>query len=337
MTNHGHTNYHQQPFDRIENEIPSFLRHLTAERQLSALTVSSYARDLNQFIGWLSRAELPTVDARTIQYYLAYLSRKNMAPSSIARQLSSLRQYFNYLVQLKFIAVNPVSDIRPPKQVKKLPNALSVDKLSQLLDTAHASIDMTSPLSIRDMAMIELLYSSGIRVAELAGLNLSDIDLTDNQMRVLGKGNKPRIALIGQLAKIALTNWLAIRKQWLQQDSKQPTEPTQLSDALFISDKGSRLSIRSIQLRIKAWGKALDANLDLHPHLFRHSFASHLLQSSGDLRAVQELLGHSDISSTQVYTHLDFQHLASVYDKAHPRAKKNIDKADKAEKADRAD
>lgn len=298
----------------MQSHLNHFLQQLTTQRQLSTHTVSNYQRDIQHFLHWFSAAELPTLESRTIQYYIAHLHRQSLAASSIARKLSAIRQYFDYLVEKKQLTDNPANQVKAPKQPKVLPKALPVDELNQLLDNPNNYFDLSNPLQIRDYAIIELLYSAGIRVAELASLNIHDIDLNSGQAVVLGKGNKERLIHIGNKAQSAV-------KQWLQARS-HCTNPKYNTNALFLNKDGKRLSIRGIQYQLKALGKRFNVNLNLHPHMLRHSFGSHLLQSGADLRAVQELLGHSDISSTQIYTHLDFQHLSQVYDQAHPRAKR---------------
>lgn len=298
--------------------LETFTRQLTAERQMSPHTVSNYQRDIRAFFTWFDSAELPKLERRSMQLYVAALSREKKAPATIARKLSALRQYFDFLIEQNKLNNNPADGIKAPKKANKLPKALPVDDLNQLLDNPADIFDLSKPLAVRDYAMMELLYSAGIRVAELASLNVSDIDLSHGKASVIGKGNKQRDIFLGSRAIAAVKQWLAVRTEILKEGKPCP--------ALWLNRYGKRLSIRGIQYQLKALGKRFNANLDLHPHQLRHSFGSHLLQSGADLRTVQELLGHSDISSTQIYTHLDFQHLAGVYDKAHPRAKKNPDK-----------
>ncbi|PIE46003.1 MAG: tyrosine recombinase XerC [Gammaproteobacteria bacterium] len=299
----------------MQSKLFIYLAQLIAEKQLSEHTVRSYRKDIEDFFYWYAQSEQHRIDHRSMQYFIAYLNRKKMAPSSIARKLSALRQYFDFLIEQGVLQNNPAKGIKPPKRAKVLPKALSVDDINQLLDHPEQFFDLHNPLQQRDYAMLELLYSTGLRVAELASLDTHDIDLSNGQATVIGKGNKERIVLIGSKAQRAL-------KQWLRMRSKVTNEK-HFTNALFLNQRGKRLSVRGIQQHIKQIGQRFDLNLNLHPHMLRHSFASHVLQSSGDLRAVQEMLGHSDISSTQIYTHLDFQHLARVYDETHPRAKKN--------------
>lgn len=298
----------------MHRHVMPFLAQLIAEKHLSEHTVTNYRRDIEGFLSWYAQSELPEVDIRTMQYFIAHLSRQKMSPASIARKLSALRQYFNFLMELGIFTDNPAKLVKAPKKEKTLPKALAIDDINPWLDQPEKWFDLSNPLDIRDYAIIELLYSTGLRVAELAGLDVNDIDFANGQVYVIGKGNKARMVMIGRKAKTALKNWLLARHS-LQDETVPET-------ALFLNHRGKRLSVRGIQYQLKKFGQQVDTNLNLHPHMLRHSFASHLLQSSGDLRAVQEMLGHSDISSTQIYTHLDFQHLTAVYDEAHPRAKK---------------
>lgn len=289
----------------------AFLSHLTVQRQLSPHTISNYQRDLIHFQQWLDSQADDTdwsqLTPAQVRAYISWRHRKGAAEKTLQRQLSSLRSFFNYLLKESSVANNPANGIRAPKGQRKLPSTMDVDQINQLL-----TVNDDSPLGRRDTALIELFYSSGLRLAELVGLNLDDIDLTDATLKALGKGRKERYLPIGRKALEALHLWLEIR-QVLAHDTES---------ALFVSQRGNRLSPRSVQQRLKIRGQQQGSMQQLHPHLLRHSFASHLLESSHNLRAVQELLGHADISTTQIYTHLDFQHLASVYDKAHPRARR---------------
>lgn len=239
--------------------------------------------------------------------YVARLSKDGLGGRSIARHLSAIRRFYTFLLREGLARDNPALDIRAPKSGRRLPKVADVDQLSHLLD-----VNPDDPLEVRDLAMFELLYSSGLRLAELAGLDLIGLDLRGREIRVLGKGNKERILPVGGKAVLALNRWL----------EQRPEFANEAETAVFVSQRGNRLSRRSIQARLARWGTVQGADQRLHPHLLRHSFASHMLESSGDLRAVQELLGHADIATTQVYTHLDFQHLARVYDQSHPRAKR---------------
>lgn len=299
--------------------IDAFLKQLTAERQLSPHTVGNYRRDILAFFHWYEGAELQCLDSRSIQYFVAFLSREKKAPATIARHLSSLRQYFDFLLEKKIIANNPASDIKAPKKAKTLPKAMPVDDINQLLDNPQQYFNLQDPLQYRDYALLELLYSTGMRVAELVSLNVEDMDLQAGQAVVIGKGNKARAVHIGSKAVVAIKHWLHLRRELLS-DTK--TANTATENALFLNKNRQRLSVRGIQYRLTTIGRRFNLNLNLHPHMLRHSFGSHLLQSGADLRSVQEMLGHSDISSTQIYTHLNFQHLAEAYDKSHPRAKR---------------
>ena len=229
-----------------------------------------------------------------------------LAPRSIARELSSLRSFFRFLKANNQIDINPFEGVSSPKMNYRLPRALDVDTISRLL---HYS--PRTALEIRDKAILELLYSSGLRVSEVTGLNTSDLDFEGREVRVLGKGNKERVVPVGKFAIQSLRNWFRVRSQFGAD-----------KEALFLSRRGTRLTTRSVQVRLRVWSRRFSDEGDVHPHMLRHSFASHMLESSGDLRAVQELLGHASISTTQTYTHLDFQHLANVYDRTHPRSKK---------------
>lgn len=315
----------------MQQYLSAFIDQLRVQRQLSVHTLSNYQRDITTFFAWYQdNGENLPIDRRCIQHFVGYSTRQKHSPATIARRLSALRQYFAYLLAENHIDSNPAADVKAPKKTKLLPKALPVDDINALLDQAEKYFDFSQPLQVRDYAIVELLYASGLRVAELAALNVGDIDLHNGQAIVLGKGNKERLIYIGKRAVDALRQWLLARNDWLMKQKQSQTNKSNKKHnvgaasamPLFINRYGSRLSVRGIQYQIKALGKRFDLNLNLHPHMMRHSFGSHLLQSGADLRAVQEMLGHSDISSTQIYTHLDFQHLAAAYDKAHPRAKR---------------
>ena len=294
-----------------DNAINAYLQHIEVERRLSPHTCSNYRRDLQQAADFFLKQELADVFAinpHDVRFYSNYQHRKGLSSKSLQRKLSSLRQLYHYFVQQRLTDSNPAIDIKPPKGERRLPKVMDADQLQHLLN-----VQAESWIEYRDKAMIELLYSSGLRLAELASLNIDDIDFQQKQVLVTGKGNKQRLLPIGRLAITALNNWITARHDLLHGNGV---------DALFIGKRQQRLSHRSIQLRLEKWGTQQHSNQRLHPHLLRHSFASHLLESSSDLRSVQELLGHEDISTTQIYTHLDFQHLAKTYDKAHPRAHK---------------
>jgi len=290
--------------------LDAFLRHLREERRYSPHTLTGYAHDLNRLLGWCERegvASWTALSGHDVRRFAAELHRQGLGGRSLKRQLSAIRRYYHYLMREGLAAANPALDIPAPKSPRRLPKALDVDEMSQLLRPAG-----TDPLALRDAAMLELMYSSGLRLAELVGLNLDDVDRGDALLRVTGKGSKQRDLPVGRQALRALADWLRARP-----GLATPEEP-----ALFVSQRGRRLSPRAVQKRFRERGITAGLARGVHPHMLRHSFASHLLESSGDLRAVQELLGHADISTTQIYTHLDFQHLAKVYDAAHPRARK---------------
>jgi len=289
--------------------IDKFIRHLEFERRLSALTCKHYRRDLDALSEFCEQNDLHTwgqVDDDHLRSVSATWFRRGLAPRSIQRRLSAIRMFFRYLLREKHVKKNPVQTVRAPKAGKRLPENLDADRMAKLLD-----IPGSGPLVVRDRAILELFYSSGLRLAELTDLNVGDVDMADCTVRVTGKGNKDRVVPVGRHAIRALRQWQTERVSLAKGGEK----------ALFVSNRGGRLSQRSVQARVDHWGKRQGIGSKVYPHLFRHSFASHLLESSHDLRAVQELLGHSNISTTQVYTHLDFQHLAQIYDKTHPRAR----------------
>ena len=290
--------------------VDEFLDHLRYERRLSPRTIASYRQDIQDFCRWNSKEQPPdwtAIDQHHVRAYAADRHRHGLSAKSIQRRLAALRALFRYLIRETLIQANPAEGVRAPKVRRKLPATLDVDQVNQLLN--HHDSD---PVSVRDSAMMELFYSSGLRLSELVQLNLVDLDLPDASLQVVGKGSKERRLPIGRLALEALGNWLKVRSLVAGPDET----------ALFVSKRGTRLSPRSVQQRLRQRALEQGAGQRVHPHLLRHSFASHMLESSGDLRAVQELLGHADISTTQIYTHLDFQHLAQVYDKTHPRAKR---------------
>ncbi|MBR9729611.1 tyrosine recombinase XerC [Shewanella intestini] len=287
----------------------AFKEYLSTERQLSAYTVRNYLFELTRAQTLLGDdIDLISASAEQVQGVIAKLHRQGLSPRSLSLCLSSLKQYYGFLLARKVIEVNPAQTLHAPKQAKPLPKNMDVDTINHLL-----AIEGDDPLSLRDKALMELFYSSGIRLSELAALNCADIDANAKQVKVLGKGDKQRIVPIGRVALAAIDQWLACRDSLPSQDA---------ADALFTSTQGKRLSHRSIQARMKKWGQEQAIGVKVHPHKLRHSFATHMLESSQDLRAVQELLGHENLSTTQVYTSLDFQHLAKVYDGAHPRARK---------------
>ncbi|MGB1883037.1 MAG: tyrosine recombinase XerC [Gammaproteobacteria bacterium] len=289
----------------IANDIKAYLGTLVHR---SSNTRKAYQRDVAEFESYLRSLEIEAwhdVDANLIRHYVTEKHRAGAHGRSLARVLSALRSLFKYLCANGTLRINPAVGVRPPKGERKLPRVLDVDQMSHLLEQ-----DADKPIDVRDRAMWELLYSSGLRVSELVGLDLADLDLEAGQVRVLGKGSKERDVPVGRHALAAVRGWLGIRRD--DGDAK----------AMFLNQRGKRLTARAVQQRLRQWARRYGVDGDVHPHMLRHSFASHMLESSGDLRAVQELLGHANISTTQVYTHLDFQHLAQVYDAAHPRARK---------------
>ena len=295
-------------------DVEAFLHKLRHERQYSSHTLDNYARDLKQFLEYHADTSIESwsdIHSKEIQAFVAHRHRNGISAKTIQRELSALRSFFNFLIIENRLKNNPAKDVQAPKIARKLPRTLDADQLQHYLD-----INDDSLLAVRDRAMIEVLYSSGLRLAELIGLNLYDLDLQQGLVNVTGKGKKTRRVPLGSMAITVLNSWLKQRAQL----------PATDENAVFVNQKGKRLSARSVQLRLKHWAQKQAMASHVHPHMLRHSFASHILESSGDLRAVQELLGHSDISTTQIYTHLDFQHLAKVYDQAHPRAKKKSEK-----------
>ena len=293
--------------------LSNFLAQLTIEKRASQYTVKSYKRDLNCLSNYCESKSISLwtdLKQTDIRSYMASRHRQGLSSTSLQRELSAIRSFFNFLLKNQLTDNNPGQYIKAPKKTRKLPKTLDVDQIKSLLEAGT-----NSTIEIRDLAMFELFYSSGIRLSELAQLNLTDIDLTDKTLMVRsGKGGKSRMLPIGSKAVAAINTWLEHRIKSI----------TSTETALFISTRGTRLGQRSIELRLKQWCKKKGIAENIHPHMLRHSFATHLLESSQDLRAVQELLGHSNISTTQIYTHLDFQHLADVYDRAHPRAKRKF-------------
>ena len=286
-----------------------YLDHLRVERRLSERTLQGYRRDLENYLDWCAERDLRPWQAsqHQIRQFIATRHRKGLSGASLARQLSALRGAFRYLLRDRRVDSNPAEGVRPPRRGRHLPATLDVDQLARLLE-----IPGDTPLDLRDRAILELFYASGLRLAELAALDLAQAQPADGLLEVTGKGGKTRRVPVGGKAREAIVAWLAAR----------PALATAEEPALFVSRRGRRLSPRAIEQRVALRARQQGMPRHIHPHLLRHSFASHLLESSGDLRAVQELLGHADIATTQVYTHLDFQHLAQVYDKAHPRARK---------------
>jgi integrase/recombinase XerC len=306
--------------------VASFRRYLCSERRMSAHTDRSYARDLAALVKFCDRAGVggwQELDPQHVRSFAAHSHATGLSPRSIQRRLSAVRSFYAYLLREEAVAAaspgalrrgraarvtrNPAHDVRAPKVARRLPQTLDADQMARLLQIAAGDA-----LTARDRAIMELLYSSGLRLAELVGLNLERLDLKDRTVEVLGKGRKARIVPVGRAAAQALREWLRERAQLAA-----PAE-----SALFVGRAGRRLGARAVQARVALWARRQGLGRHVHPHLFRHSFASHLLESSGELRGVQELLGHADISTTQIYTHLDFQHLARIYDATHPRARR---------------
>jgi integrase/recombinase XerC len=297
-----------QPSER--EWIDRFSSHLKHERRVSVHTISAYQRDLRSLADFGRRRRVEQwglLDKAQIRTFAATLHGGGLGPRSIQRRLCAVRTFYEFLMREGHCARNPALEVRAPKLKKRLPATLDADQMGRLL--AFRSDDS---LSARDKAMMELFYSSGLRLAELVGLAMGQVDLADRTVRVHGKGGKTRIVPVGRHAIEALRKWLKDRATLVKG----------AEEALFIGRGGRALSPRAVQLRIGAWGRRQGIGTHVHPHMFRHSFATHLLESSGDLRGVQELLGHADIATTQVYTHLDFQRLAAVYESAHPRARR---------------
>ncbi|MBC9252802.1 tyrosine recombinase XerC [Pseudomonas alcaligenes] len=293
----------------MQEQLDAFLEHLRRERQVSPHTLDGYRRDLLKVLELCGRqgiAQWPELDTRTLRSLIARLHASGQSSRSLARLLSAVRGLYQYLGREGLCRHDPAVGLSPPKGERRLPRALDADRAAQLLDGAVED----DFIARRDQALLELFYSSGLRLAELVGINLDGLDLGAGLVRVLGKGNKTRELPLGSKARDALEQWLPLRALSNPADG-----------ALFVSQQGRRLGPRAVQLRVQQAG-VRELGQRLHPHMLRHSFASHMLESSQDLRAVQELLGHADIATTQVYTHLDFQHLAKVYDGAHPRAKR---------------
>lgn len=290
-------------------QIQPYWDYLRAEKQVSPHTLSNYQRQLQAICEMLKQQQISSwqeVDASVIRWILSQSHKQGLGAKSIGVRLVALRQWFAYLVKNEQLQANPALGIKAPKVGRHLPKNVDAEQVAQLLNT-----EATKPLEIRDLAMMELMYSSGLRLSELQGLDLDRMDLSTREVRLLGKGNKERIVPIGSKALEAIHRWLEVRMRFNPQDN-----------AVFLNNRGGRLSHRSIQLIMEKWGRKQGLETHLHPHKLRHSFATHMLEGSGDLRAVQELLGHSSLATTQIYTHLDFQHLAKVYDAAHPRARK---------------
>ncbi|MGC7589009.1 tyrosine recombinase XerC [Bisgaard Taxon 46] len=294
----------------MQTQLEKYWNYLRIERQVSPHTLSNYQRQLNRIVQILNGNGITSwqdVTPSVVRFILAESSKTDkLHEKSLALRLSALRRFLTYLVQQGELKVNAATGISAPKQGRHLPKNIDAEQVQKLL-----SNDSKEPIDIRDRAILELLYSSGLRLSELQGLNLSSINTRVREVRVIGKGNKERIVPFGRYASHAIQQWLKVRLLFNPKD-----------DALFVSQLGNRLTHRAIQKRLEVWGIKQGLNSHLNPHKLRHSFATHMLEASSDLRAVQELLGHSNLSTTQIYTHLNFQHLADVYDSAHPRAKR---------------
>lgn len=293
----------------FQGAIDLYLEELRVARRASPHTISNYARDLKAVAGSATQREIPnwqSLAGNDIRAIVAEQHREGISGRSLARRLSALRGLYNFMIDSGLTAVNPAQDILAPKDKKALPATLAPEEVSRLL-----SHNLNDPMVCRDLAMFEIMYSSGLRLAELVSIDLADLDLSIGQVRVTGKGGKVRDLPVGEHAVNAINKWLGYRRSLPGADES----------AVFLSSRGKRIAPRTVQMRLKKLAESQGLDRDCYPHMLRHSFASHLLESSGDLRAVQELLGHADISTTQIYTHLDFQHLAKVYDESHPRAR----------------
>ncbi|WED21776.1 tyrosine recombinase XerC [Vibrio sp. JC009] len=298
--------------DSLSASLERFLEYLRAERGLSQHTIKNYRQQLeiiSQLFHERGLEHWEDIDPSWVRHLVTLCVKQDIKPSSISTRLSSLRSFFDYLILQGELSANPAKGISAPRKEKRLPKNIDVDSVNQLLE-----VDESDPLAVRDRAIMELMYGTGLRLAELVDINLKDIHTQKDELRVVGKGNKERKVPFTGYAREWVSKWLKVRPA-LVKDADEP--------ALFLSKLGRRISHRNIQKRMEEWGLKQGVASHISPHKLRHSFATHILESSGNLRAVQELLGHENISTTQVYTHLNFQHLAQEYDKAHPRAKKN--------------
>lgn len=300
--------------DPLAEGVERYLGYLRDERRLASLTCEHYGRDLQHFLNHCRDAGISQwsgIDEGQVRAWVAQRHRHGLGSRSLQRGLSALRSLFRFLQREQLAAHNPAAGVQAPKQRRTLPHTLDADSMAQLLD-GKAGPAGDDPLALRDRAVYELIYSAGLRLAEVAALNIADMNGGTTELRITGKGAKTRIVPVGRIAREAISDWLKVRAQL--------AAPQQ--SALFVSRRGTRLSHRAIQQRLQDRARHHGLGQHVHPHMLRHAFATHLLESSGDLRAVQELLGHADISTTQIYTHLDFQRLAAVYDQAHPRARR---------------
>ncbi len=302
--------------EHLAGQIAAFLSQQASQRALSPHTIQAYGRDLQKLADFLQESGLKewrSLDQYLLEEFIARVSGQGLDIRSQQRLLSSLRGFYDWLARNGQASFNPARGLRLKTHRRELPRVLDVDALQQLLDAPTPADEPEKSLWLRDRAVMELFYSSGLRLSELAGLRLPELDLAAGHVTVTGKGNKTRRLPVGRKAREALQAWLALRAQWATGKSE---------DWVFLMPRGGRFYERAIQLRLQHQARRAGLPQHVHPHMLRHSFASHLLESSHDLRAVQELLGHADISTTQIYTHLDYQHLADVYDKAHPRSRK---------------
>lgn len=297
--------------------IEAFIHHSQQVRQLSVHTTQGYGRDLHQFALWLEQeqvAQCEEVKKHHVQQYSASLFRQGKSTRTIQRQLSSIRNLFRFLIHQGECNNNPADGVSAPKHAQRLPKVVDTETLNQALN--EGATKQEGPLHQRDQAIMELLYSSGLRLSEVVNLDITELDMQEGMVRVTGKGGKTRVVPVGKAAIKAIQVWLKARQQL----------PIIDNHALFLNHRGRRLGPRGLQKRLRQYGIEQGLQQQLHPHMLRHSFASHMLEASGDMRALQELLGHADLATTQIYTHLDFQHLAQAYDQAHPRAKRQDDK-----------
>ncbi|WHP31191.1 tyrosine recombinase XerC [Trabulsiella odontotermitis] len=293
----------------MHDAVERFLRYLGVERQLSPITLRNYRQQLDaiiQIAGDTGISGWQQCDVAVVRNFVVRSRRNGLGPASLALRLSALRSFFDWMVWQGELNANPAKAVSAPKAPRHLPKNIDVDDVNRLLD-----IDLNDPLAVRDRAMLEIMYGAGLRLSELVNLDIKSLDLTTGEVWVIGKGSKERRLPIGRTAVTWIEHWLDLRGLFGGDD-----------DALFLSKQGKRISARNVQKRFAEWGIKQGLNSHVHPHKLRHSFATHMLESSGDLRGVQELLGHANLATTQIYTHLDFQHLASVYDAAHPRAKR---------------
>ena len=293
----------------LTESVEHFLNYLKSEKQLSLNTQINYRRQLYALINLTDGLDITKwqdIDSSAVRLLISRSRQTGLQARSLSLRLSALRSFFDWMVKNDLISANPARGVLNPKLGQHLPKNIDIDEINQLLD-----IEYSDPLSVRDRAMLEVMYGSGLRLSELVSLNCRELNLTEGEVRVTGKGNKERKLPLGRESIKWIEQWLTMRNDLKPQD-----------DAVFISKLGKRISPRNVEKRFAQWGIKQGLSSHIHPHKLRHSFATHMLESSGDLRAVQELLGHADLSTTQVYTHLDFSHLSEVYDSAHPRAKR---------------